>query len=204
MRLKRETNPVIKKGLFFEKAGMTQIFNKFGLVVPVTVLKLLKHKVVDNERAIVFVEKRICMKKPQIDLLKSKDIEGAGMLRHIDPTITFDYFKEGDKVFASARSIGHGFSGVMKRWNFKGGRKSHGCSLSHRSGGSTGQRQDPGRTAKNKKMAGRWGFDNVTIENLSIVEKDLENGLLLIKGSVPGRVGGTVFLKQSPKKKGHI
>lgn len=194
MKIRRfKTNSQKKKtGSFFEKCGMTQVFTEDGKLIPVTVLRLLDQtKLNDN---LVFVEKKIAMKKPQIKFLESKNIKDkAGFLKEYQ----IIEFKEGDKVFASARSIGHQFSGVMQRWNFKGGRASHGNSLSHRVMGSTGGRQDPGKVFKNKKMPGRWGFDNVTIENLLVIK--VEENLLLLKGSVPGREGATVFLKHSPK-----
>ena len=120
-------------------------------------------------------------------------------------------FKEGnelgleifkDKKFLDVRSktIGKGFAGVMKRWNFGGLRASHGVSVSHRSHGSTGQRQDPGKVFKGKKMAGHMGATKVTIQNLKVVEVDTENNLLIIKGSVPGKKNSTIIIKDSVKK----
>ena len=121
-----------------------------------------------------------------------------------------DQFKEGnelgleifkDKKFLDVRSktIGKGFAGVMKRWNFGGLRASHGVSVSHRSHGSTGQRQDPGKVFKGKKMAGHMGDKLRTMLNLEVVKSDLENNLLYLKGSIPGSKNSTVFLRESVK-----
>ena len=121
-----------------------------------------------------------------------------------------DQFKEGnefgieifkDKKFLDVRSktIGKGFAGVMKRWNFGGLRASHGVSVSHRSHGSTGQRQDPGKVFKGKKMAGHMGDKNRTMLNLEIIRSDLENSLIYLKGSIPGSKNSTVFLRESVK-----
>ena len=121
-----------------------------------------------------------------------------------------DQYKEGnelgleifkDKKFLDVRSktIGKGFAGVMKRWNFGGLRASHGVSVSHRSHGSTGQRQDPGKVFKGKKMAGHMGDKNRTMLNLEIIKSDLENSLIYLKGSIPGSKNSTVFLRESIK-----
>ena len=105
---------------------------------------------------------------------------------------TADHFVAGQKVDVSGVTVGKGFQGGMKRWNFGGLRATHGVSLSHRSHGSTGQRQDPGSTFKDKKMAGHMGQDNVTTLNLTVFRVDVERGLILIKGAVPGTEGGYV------------
>ena len=121
-----------------------------------------------------------------------------------------DQYKEGnelgleifkDKKFLDVRSktIGKGFAGVMKRWNFGGLRASHGVSVSHRSHGSTGQRQDPGKVFKGKKMAGHMGDKSRTMHNLEVIKSDLENNLLYLKGSIPGSKNSTVFLRESVK-----
>jgi 50S ribosomal protein uL3 len=102
---------------------------------------------------------------------------------------------EGDKINISGVSVGKGFAGVMKRWNFRGLEASHGVSVSHRSHGSTGQRQDPGKTFRGKKMAGHMGVDNITVKNLEVLIVDKEKSVIAVKGSIPGNPGGDVVLK---------
>ena len=113
---------------------------------------------------------------------------------------TADHFVAGQKVDVSGVTVGKGFAGAMKRWNFKGLRATHGVSVSHRSHGSTGQRQDPGKVFKSKKMAGHMGQDNVTTLNLTVFRVDVERGLILIKGAVPGTEGGFVKIRDAVKK----
>jgi large subunit ribosomal protein L3 len=115
--------------------------------------------------------------------------------------ITADHFVAGQFVDVTGISIGKGFAGAMKRWNFAGLRASHGVSISHRSHGSTGGRQDPGRTFKNKKMAGHLGTERVTTLNLRVVQTDVERGLILVEGAVPGNKGGWITLRDAVKKK---
>jgi len=112
---------------------------------------------------------------------------------------TADHFVAGQKVDVSGFTVGKGFAGAMKRWNFKGLRATHGVSVSHRSHGSTGQRQDPGKVFKNKKMAGHMGQDNVTTLNLTVFRVDVERGLILVKGAVPGTEGGFVKIRDAVK-----
>jgi large subunit ribosomal protein L3 len=114
--------------------------------------------------------------------------------------ITADHFVVGQFVDVTGTSIGKGFAGPMKRWNFGGLRASHGVSVSHRSHGSTGGRQDPGKTFKNKKMAGHMGVDRVTTLNLKVVKTDVERGLVLVEGAVPGAKGGWITLRDAIKK----
>jgi large subunit ribosomal protein L3 len=109
--------------------------------------------------------------------------------------VSVNIFEKSSKVNVTSLSKGRGFTGVMKKYNFKGLNASHGVSVSHRSPGSTGQRTDPGKTFKNKKMAGRYGHDQVTVKNLNIVHLDLENDLILVKGAVPGSNGSFVCIK---------
>jgi large subunit ribosomal protein L3 len=111
-----------------------------------------------------------------------------------------DHFVAGQKVDVQAETIGKGFAGAMKRWNFGGLRATHGVSVSHRSHGSTGQRQDPGKTFKGKKMAGHYGTEVVTTQNLTVFRVDAERGLLLIKGAVPGHEGTWVKVRDAIKK----
>ena len=114
--------------------------------------------------------------------------------------ITADHYLDGQYVDVSGTSIGKGFQGAMKRWNFGGLRASHGVSISHRSHGSTGQCQDPGRVFKGKKMAGHMGAARVTTQNLQVVRTDVDRGLIMVKGAVPGSKGGWVTIKDAVKK----
>jgi large subunit ribosomal protein L3 len=117
--------------------------------------------------------------------------------------ITADHFAVGQYVDVTGVTLGKGFAGPMKRWNFGGLRATHGVSVSHRSHGSTGGRQDPGKTWKNKKMAGHMGTDTVTTQNLKVVQTDPERGLILVEGSVPGFAGGWIAIRDAVKKPLH-
>ena len=117
--------------------------------------------------------------------------------------ITADHFAVGQYVDVTGVTIGKGFAGPMKRWNFGGLRATHGVSVSHRSHGSTGGRQDPGKTWKNKKMAGHMGTDTVTTQNLKVVRTDVERGLILVEGAVPGHAGGWISIRDAVKKPAH-
>ncbi|MEX1250119.1 MAG: 50S ribosomal protein L3 [Hyphomonas sp.] len=134
---------------------------------------------------------------------KLKEFRVSGDLPEVGSTVLADHFVEGQKVDVTANTIGKGFAGVMKRWNFGGLRATHGVSLSHRSHGSTGMRQDPGRVFKNKKMAGHMGDERVTTQNLTIVRTDVERGLILVKGAVPGHDGTFVEIRDAVKKALH-
>jgi large subunit ribosomal protein L3 len=114
--------------------------------------------------------------------------------------ITVDHFVEGQHVDVTGTTQGKGFAGAMKRWNFGGLRATHGVSISHRSHGSTGQRQDPGKVFKGKKMAGHFGVERVTTQNLRVVRTDVERGLIMIKGAVPGSKGGWVMVRDAVKR----
>ena len=199
--------------------GMTREFLKSGQSVPVTVIKIEKGRVID----VITREKRgyDAVKIGYFKVKNSKltkQMKGFFVKKNTEPKkILKEYrvekpsdFKEGnelgiellkDKKFVDVKSktIGKGFAGVMKRWNFGGLRASHGVSVSHRSHGSTGQRQDPGKVFKGKKMAGHMGDKLRTILNLEVVKSDLENNLLYIKGSIPGSKNSTVFLRESVK-----
>jgi len=122
------------------------------------------------------------------------------MLIEVGAEITADHFVEGQKVDIQGSTIGKGFAGGMKRWNFGGLRATHGVSLSHRSLGSTGNRQDPGKTFKNKKMGGHLGVETVTTQNLTVFRIDAERGLIMIKGAVPGAEGSYVKVSDATKK----
>ena len=206
-------------GLIGTKIGMTREFMESGQSVPVTVIKVEKGRVLD----IITKEKRgyNAVKVGFFKLKNSKltnQMKGYFAKKNTEPkkilkefrVESSDQFKEGnelgleifkDKKFLDVRSktIGKGFAGVMKRWNFGGLRASHGVSVSHRSHGSTGQRQDPGKVFKGKKMAGHMGDKLRTMLNLEVVKSDLENNLLYLKGSIPGSKNSTVFLRESVK-----
>ena len=206
-------------GLIGTKIGMTREFMDSGQSVPVTVIKVEKGRVLD----IISKEKRgyNAVKLGFFKLKNSKltkQMKGYFAKKNTEPKKILkefrvdnnDQFKEGnelgleifkDKKFLDVRSktIGKGFAGVMKRWNFGGLRASHGVSVSHRSHGSTGQRQDPGKVFKGKKMAGHMGDKLRTMLNLEIVKSDLENNLLYLKGSIPGSKNSTVLLRESVK-----
>ena len=199
--------------------GMTREFLKSGQSVPVTVIKIEKGRVID----VITREKRgyDAVKIGYFKVKNSKltkQMKGFFVKKNTEPKkILKEYrvekpsdFKEGnelgiellkDKKFVDVKSktIGKGFAGVMKRWNFSGLRASHGVSVSHRSHGSTGQRQDPGKVFKGKKMAGHMGDKFRTMLNLEIIKSDPENSLLYIKGSIPGSKNCTVFLRSSIK-----
>ena len=206
-------------GLIGKKIGMTREFISSGQSVPVTVIKVEKGRVLDvitkekrgyNGVQVGFLNlKTSKLTKQMKGFFAKKNTEPKKILQEfrVDKT---DEFKEGnefgleilkDKKFVDVRSktIGKGFAGVMKRWNFGGLRASHGVSVSHRSHGSTGQRQEPGKIFKGKKMAGDMGDKYRTILNLEIIKSDLENNLLYLKGSIPGSKNSTVLLNESVK-----
>ena len=206
-------------GLIGTKIGMTREFIETGQSVPVTVIKVEKGRVLDviskdkrgyNAIKVGFFKiKNSKLTKQMKGYFTKKNTEPKKILKEFRIE-RIDEYKEGnelgleilkDKKFIDVRSktIGKGFAGVMKRWNFGGLRASHGVSVSHRSHGSTGQRQDPGKVFKGKKMAGHMGDKLRTILNLEIIKSDLENNLLYIKGSIPGSKNSTVFLRESVK-----
>ena len=206
-------------GLIGTKIGMTREFMESGQSVPVTVIKIEKGRVLDvitkekrgyNAVKLGFFKlKNSKLSKPMKNYFAKKNTEPKKILKEFRVENN-DQFKEGnelgleifkDKKFLDVRSktIGKGFAGVMKRWNFGGLRASHGVSVSHRSHGSTGQRQDPGKVFKGKKMAGHMGDKLRTMLNLEVVRSDLENNLLYLKGSIPGSKNSTVFLRESVK-----
>ena len=198
---------------------MTREFMESGQSIPVTVIKVEKGRVLD----VITKEKRgyNAVKVGFFKLKNSKltkQMKGYFAKKNTEPKKILkefrvdnnEQYKEGnelgieifkDKKFLDVRSktIGKGFAGVMKRWNFGGLRASHGVSVSHRSHGSTGQRQDPGKVFKGKKMAGHMGDKLRTMLNLEVVKSDLENNLLYLKGSIPGSKNSTVFLRESVK-----
>ena len=206
-------------GLIGTKIGMTREFLESGQSVPVTVIKVEKGRVLDvisnDKRGYSAVKlgffklKNSKLTKQMKGYFAKKNTEPKKILKEFRVENTEEY-KEGnelgleifkDKKFLDVRSktIGKGFAGVMKRWNFGGLRASHGVSVSHRSHGSTGQRQDPGKVFKGKKMAGHMGDRVRTMQNLEIIKTDLENELLYVKGSIPGSKNSEILVKQSVK-----
>ena len=206
-------------GLVGTKIGMTRQFMETGQSVPVTVIKVEKGRVLDviskeqrgyNAVKVGFFKlKTSKLTKQMKGYFAKKNTEPKKILKEFRVENN-DQYKEGnelgleifkDKKFLDVRSktVGKGFAGVMKRWNFGGLRASHGVSVSHRSHGSTGQRQDPGKVFKGKKMAGHMGDKLRTMLNLEVVKSDLENNLLYLKGSIPGSKNSTVYLRESVK-----
>ena len=206
-------------GLLGIKIGMTREFLTTGQSVPVTVIKVEKGRVLDvidkEKRGYSAVKvgffpiKNSKLSNQMKGYFTKKNTEPKKILKEFRLNKT-DEFKEGNEIgleilkdikFVDVRSktIGKGFAGVMKRWNFGGLRASHGVSVSHRSHGSTGQRQDPGKVFKGKKMAGHMGDKFRTMLNLEVIKSDLENNLLYLKGSIPGSKNSTILVRQSIK-----
>ena len=210
----------MRSGVIAQKVGMTRIFTETGEHVPVTVLKLdnvqvLGHRteekngytalqlgagsrkpsrVTRSERG-SFAVAKVEPKRKIVEFRVSPD-----NLIEVGAEIMADHFVKGQFVDVTGTNQGKGFQGAMKRWNFAGLRATHGVSVVHRSHGSTGQRQDPGKVFKGKKMAGHMGDERVTTQNLVVVEADKERGLLLIRGAVPGAKGGWVLVRDAVKR----
>ncbi|MDA5093250.1 50S ribosomal protein L3 [Aliiroseovarius sp. KMU-50] len=211
----------MRSGVIAKKVGMTRLFMEDGKQIPVTVLSLDNLQVVaqrteetDGYTAVqlgVGEAKAKRVSKPMRGVYakagvapKRKLVEfrvPAENLIEVGAEISAEHFVEGQKVDVAGTSIGKGFAGAMKRHNFGGLRATHGVSISHRSHGSTGQCQDPGRVFKGKKMAGHMGAVRVTTQNLEVVKTDADRGLVFIKGAVPGSKGGWVTVKDAVKKK---
>ena len=211
----------MRTGLLAQKLGMTRIFTADGNHVPVTVLKVDNCQVVavrtedkDGYTAVQlgvgsakvknvskaererFAQAKVEPKKKLVEFRVSADA-----LLEVGAELSVEHFLDGQFVDVTGTTIGKGFAGVMKRHNFGGLRATHGVSVSHRSHGSTGQRQDPGKVFKNKKMAGHMGNVRVTTQNLKVVSTDAARGLILILGAVPGSEGGYVMVKDAVKRK---
>ena len=211
----------MRTGLIARKLGMTRVFTGDGNHVAVTVLRVANCQVVaqrtqerDGYTPVqlgVGAAKVKNVTKPQRGHFAKAKVEPKAKLAEfrvsddalveVGAEITAAHFVPGQYVDVTGTSIGKGFAGGMKRWNFGGLRATHGVSVSHRSLGSTGQRQDPGKTFKNKKMAGHLGAKRVTTQSLRIVAADVERGVLMIKGAVPGSEGGWVLIKDAVKRK---
>lgn len=210
----------MRSGVIAQKLGMTRIFTDAGDHVPVTVLKLdscqvVAHRTMDKNgytalqvgvgkakvKNVSNAERgrfAVAKVEPKLKLAEFRVDEND--LIPVGAEITADHFVVGQFVDVTGTSTGKGFAGGMKRWNFGGLRASHGVSVSHRSLGSTGGRQDPGKTFKNKKMAGHLGVDRVTTQNLRVVQTDTDRGLILVEGAVPGVKGGWIYIRDAVKR----
>src|SRR6266508_4574258 len=200
----------MRSGVIAQKVGMTRVFTDAGEHVPVTVLRLANCQVVahrtKDKNGYVALQLGSGTRKPK-NLTKAD--RGHFAVAKVEPKRKVAEFRVdesdlivvGEFVDVTGTSIGKGFAGGMKRWNFGGLRASHGVSVSHRSIGSTGGRQDPGKTFKNKKMPGQMGVERVTTLNLKVVQTDAERGLILVEGAVPGAKGGWITLRDAVKKK---
>ena len=211
----------MRTGLIAQKVGMTRIFTEDGTHVPVTVLKVDTCQVVstrsvekDGYTAVQLGVGKAKVKnvaKPQRVQFANAKIEPKKKLAEfrvspenlleVGAELSAAHFIVGQFVDITGTTIGKGFAGAMKRHNFRGLEASHGVSVSHRSHGSTGQRQDPGKVFKGKKMAGHMGDTQVTTQSLKVVSADVDRGLLLIKGAVPGSQGGWVLVRDAVKRK---
>jgi large subunit ribosomal protein L3 len=211
----------MRSGVIAQKLGMTRIFTDAGEHVPVTVLRLANCQVVGHRtkekngyvalqlgsgarkaKNVTRAERNnfaIAKVEPKRKVVEFRVDEKA--MIPVGAEITADHFIVGQFVDVVGTSIGKGYAGGMKRWNFGGLRATHGVSVSHRSIGSTGGRQDPGKTFKNKKMPGHLGVDRVTTLNLKVMQTDVERGLILVEGAVPGAKGGWITVRDAVKKK---
>ena len=210
----------MRSGVIAQKVGMMRVFTDAGEHVPATVLRLancqvIAHRTKDKDGYVALqlgagTRKVSNVTKAERGHFAAAKVEPKRKLAEfrveesdlipVGAEITADHFVVGQYVDVTGTSIGKGFAGPMKRWNFGGLRASHGVSISHRSHGSTGGRQDPGKTFKNKKMAGHMGVDRVTTLNLKVVMTDVERGLVLVEGAVPGAKGGWITLRDAVKK----
>jgi len=209
----------MRSGVIAQKIGMTRVYNDAGEHVPVTVLRVENLQVVaqrtQEKNGYTAVQLGVGLAKVKNT---SKAMRGHFAAASVEPKakvaefrvspenlidigaeITAEHFVPGQKVDVTGTSIGKGFQGVIKRHNFGGGRATHGNSLSHRIHGSTGQRQDPGKVFKGKKMAGHMGNERVTTQNLEVVSTDAERGLILVRGAVPGSKGSWIYVRDAVK-----
>ena len=213
----------MRSGVIAKKMGMTRLFQADGRHVPVTVMALEGCQVVsvrtdetDGYTAVQLgagARKAKNVSKPERGHFAKAEVEpkarvaefrvDADALLDAGATLSADHFVAGQLVDVTGDTVGKGFQGGMKRWNFGGLRATHGVSVSHRSLGSTGQRQDPGKVFKGKKMAGHMGDRQRTQQNLEVVSTDVERGLIFLKGSVPGHKGGWLLIKDAVKVARH-
>ena len=209
----------MRSGVIAQKVGMTRVYNEAGEHVPVTVLRMENCQVVAQrtleKNGYNAVQLGVGLAKVKNT---SKALRGHFAAASVEPKskvaefrvseenmldvgaeITAEHFVAGQKVDVTGTSVGKGFQGVMKRYNFGGGRATHGNSVSHRSHGSTGQRQDPGKVFKGKKMAGHMGAVRVTTQNVEVVSTDADRGLILVRGAVPGSKGAWILVRDAVK-----
>jgi large subunit ribosomal protein L3 len=209
----------MRSGVIAQKVGMTRIFTDQGEHIPVTVLKLDNVQVIahrtDEKNGYTALQLGAGKRKPsrvvkaERERFARAEVEPKRRLAEfrvtpdnlieVGATITADHFIIGQLVDVTGTNQGKGFQGAMKRWNFGGLGAAHGVSVVHRSHGSTGQRQDPGKVFKGKKMAGQMGGERVTTQNLEVVATDVARGLVLVRGSVPGVKGGWVLVRDAVK-----
>ena len=213
----------MRSGIIAKKLGMSRVFTESGDHVPVTVLSVEGCQVVAHrtKEKNGYVAVQVGSGKAKVKNV-SKAERGRFAIASVEPKlkiaefrvaedkllpvgaeITADHFAVGQYVDVTGVTLGKGFAGGIKRWNFGGLRATHGVSVSHRSIGSTGGRQDPGKTWKQKKMPGHMGAETVTTQNLKVVRTDVERGLILVEGSVPGFAGGWISVRDSVKKPAH-
>jgi len=210
----------MRSGLIAQKVGMTRVFTEDGTHVPVTVLKidgcrvvstrseekdgytavqlgagLAKVKNVSKAQRVQFANAKVEPPKKLVEFRVTPDA-----MLDVGTELAASHFVAGQYVDVTGTSIGKGFAGAMKRWNFGGLRAMHGVSVSHRSLGSTGQRQDPGRVFKGKKMPGHMGDRRITTQNLKVVRTDVERGLIMVEGAVPGAKGGWIEVRDAVKR----
>jgi large subunit ribosomal protein L3 len=214
------TLPANRTGVLAKKLGMTRFFDEAGQHIPVTVLSLDGCQVTaqrtQDKDGYTALQLGAGAKKPKNTpngmrghfakasvepkrVVAEFRVDEAALIE-VGAEFTADHFMAGQKVDIQGLTVGKGFAGAMKRWNFGGLRATHGVSVSHRSHGSTGQRQDPGKTFKGKKMAGHLGQETVTTLNVTVWKVDVERGLILIKGAVPGHEGSYVKVRDAIKK----
>ncbi|MGD9738327.1 MAG: 50S ribosomal protein L3 [Bauldia sp.] len=210
----------MRAGVITQKVGMTRVYTEAGEQVPVTVLRLDGCQVVahrtEEKNGYTALQLGAGLAKVK---RTGKALRGHFAIAQVEPKrkvvefrvspdnmidigaeLTADHFVAGQFVDVTGTSIGKGFAGSMKRHNFRGGRATHGNSVSHRTHGSTGQRQDPGKVFKGKKMAGHMGDERVTTQNLKVVRTDVERGLIMVEGSVPGSKGGWILVRDAVKR----
>ena len=210
----------MRSGVIAQKVGMTRIFSEAGEHIPVTVLKMENCQVLahmsEEKNGYTALQLGAGTRKPsRISKAERQNFAKAEVepkrkvaefrvspanLIDVGAQITPDHFVPGQFVDVTGTTQGKGFQGAIKRWNFGGLRATHGVSVSHRSHGSTGQRQDPGKVFKGKKMAGHMGAERITTQNLVVVKTDVERGLLMIRGAVPGSKGGWVYVRDAVKR----